>query len=169
MTAVLIALLVAVQFVTAPLGQFVTGSLVNLILIVSAMTIGLSSGLTIAAVSPVVAATAGVGPVVQLVPFIIVGNVTLVLAWGLICKLKYARTGVKRAAAAVTAAVCKSIALYFGVVRIAIPYILSLPEQKAAQMSIMFSIPQLITALLGGAAAVMILPAIEKARTARAL
>ena len=51
-TAVMIALLVALQWATKPLGQFVTGSCVNLVLGVSVLVGGLWCGLTVALVSP---------------------------------------------------------------------------------------------------------------------
>ena len=55
-TAVLIALLVVLQAALMPLNNsLITGSIVNLLLIISVMTCGLSSGLCVAAVSPVIA------------------------------------------------------------------------------------------------------------------
>lgn len=52
-TAVLIALLVVLQAALMPLNNsLITGSIVNLLLIISVMTCGLSSGLCVAAVSP---------------------------------------------------------------------------------------------------------------------
>ena len=51
-TAILIALLVALQYATSSLGQFVTGSCVNLVLAVAAMLCGPVSGLIVAVVSP---------------------------------------------------------------------------------------------------------------------
>ena len=46
-TAVMIALLVALQWATKPLGQFVTGSCVNLVLGVSVLVGGLVRGLSL--------------------------------------------------------------------------------------------------------------------------
>lgn len=60
-TAVMIALLVALQWATKPLGQFVTGSCVNLVLGVSALVGGLWCGLTVALVSPFFAFLLGIG------------------------------------------------------------------------------------------------------------
>jgi hypothetical protein len=81
-TAIFIALLIVVQIATKPLGQLVTGSLVNLILIVSVITCGLSSGLTVAVISPVIATLVGIGPPFWvLTPFIILGNGTIALIW----------------------------------------------------------------------------------------
>jgi len=168
-TAIFIAMLIGVQVVTAPFSQFVTGPLVNLILIISVMTLGLASGMAVAVVSPVVAGFIGVGPVWAVVPFIILGNATLVIIWYLICKMRFARTFAVRVTALAVAAICKFLVLYFGVVQIAIPYILHLPEQQAERMSALFSLSQLLTALIGGAVAIVILPVIEKARASKTL
>ena len=54
-TAVLLALLITLQWLTKPLGQLVTGSCVNAVLAVAALLCGWSSGLTVALVSPVCA------------------------------------------------------------------------------------------------------------------
>ena len=80
-TAILLALLLVFQVVTKPLGQLVTGSLVNLVLIVAVMVAGLASGLTIAIVSPILASILGISPLWVLVPFIALGNTVLVLIW----------------------------------------------------------------------------------------
>ncbi|WP_265458281.1 hypothetical protein [Enterococcus sp. HY326] len=80
-TAVLLAMLVAVQGLTSALGnQFVTGTLVNLILIVAVSLGGISSGLTIAIVSPFFARIFGIGPVFwQITLCVALGNAVLVL------------------------------------------------------------------------------------------
>ncbi len=61
-TAVMIALLVALQWATKPLGQFVTGSCVNLVLGVSVLVGGLWCGLTVALVSSLLRFSAGHRP-----------------------------------------------------------------------------------------------------------
>ena len=86
-TAIFIALLIVLQAATAPLGNIiVTGTIVNLLLIVSVMSCGLASGLTVAAISPVMAKFLGIGPLWSLIPFIAAGNAALVLSaigiWG---------------------------------------------------------------------------------------
>jgi hypothetical protein len=169
MTAVFVALLVAVQVATAPLGQLATGSLVNLILIVSAMICGMSSGMTVALISPIAAGIIGVGPTWAIVPFIMAGNAAIVSVWRFIGKKNFAGSLFVRITAMAAAALCKFLVLYIGVVRIAAPYILNLPEPQAARVTAMFSLPQLFTALIGGAAAVVVLPILEKAYTKRYL
>ena len=62
-----------------------------------------------------------------------------------------------------TAALAKFLILYVGIVQIAVPLLLELPEPQAAVISNMFSIPQLLTALLGGGIALLVLPTLKKA------
>jgi hypothetical protein len=165
-TACFIALLIVMQAATAPLGNtIVTGSIVNLLLIVSVMTCGFASGLSVAIVSPIMAKFIGIGPLWSLIPFIIAGNVTLVLLWHFIGNRNIGRKYIAYIIALICAAIAKFGVLYIGIVRIAIPTILSLPEKQAAIISNMFSIPQFITALIGGALAVVLLPRLKNANT----
>jgi hypothetical protein len=160
-TAVFIALLIGAQFVTRPLGQLVTGSLVNLILIVSGMTCGLASGLFVSVVSPVFATLLGIGPQFwPLAPFQMAGNAVIVTAWYLLGgkNVNFARY----AAALPVAAVSKFLVLYLGIVKIAIPYFFDLPQPQAERFSAIFSFPQLITAAIGGGLAIAALPLLKK-------
>lgn len=167
-TALLLALLIVLQMATSFFGNtLVTGSIVNLVLILSVMTSGLASGLTIAMVSPVVAKLLGIGPLWGLIPFIMAGNAVLVLLWRLIGRLPMGRPVVSYLVATAVAAIGKFLVLYLGIVRIAIPFLLKLPGPQAAVISGMFSYPQLVTALLGGVLALAILPAVNKAVGAR--
>ncbi len=162
-TAIFLALLIAFQFITAPLGTtLVTGSLVNLMLIVSVMTCGLPSGLTVAVISPVLAKLLGVGPLWEIIPFIILGNITISLLWHLIGNRKIVNTYVPLVIAAIVAGTAKFAVLYFSIVQIAIPFLLNLPEQQAAVISGMFSVSQLFTALIGGTVAIIVIPPLRK-------
>ncbi|WP_110462580.1 ECF transporter S component [Ruminiclostridium sufflavum] len=163
-TAALTALLIIMQAVTSTFGNtLVTGSIVNLILIVSVMTCGVSTGITVAVISPVCAKFFGIGPFWSLIPFIIAGNIVLVILWKLIGKHTIKNLKISYAIALVAAAVSKFLVLYLGIVKIAIPVLLKLPEPKAAVISSMFSVPQLITALIGGVLAIIILPVLNRA------
>jgi ABC-type Co2+ transport system permease subunit len=77
--------------------------------------------------------------------------------------MNFANKYIVRCAAAVSGAVCKFLTLYVGIVLVAVPMLLNLPEKQAAVVSGMFSVPQLFTALIGGGIAVIILPVLEKA------
>ena len=163
-TAVLLALLIVMQAVTMTLGNsIVTGSIVNLILIISVMTCGLSTGITIAVISPFMAKLFGIGPFWSLIPFIAVGSIILVLIWHIIGNRDLRSKYIAYVLALITAALAKALFLYLGIVRIAIPFILELPEQQAAAISGMFSVSQLITASIGGVCATIILSTLKKA------
>ena len=160
-TAVMIALLVALQWATKPLGQFVTGSCVNLVLGVSTLVGGVWCGAVVAIASPFCAFLVGVGPAkLLIVPFIAVGNVVLVLLLHFIAGGK--PLGLRSYLAVAAAAVCKFAALFLLVTKVAIPA-LGLPEAAAATLSASFSWPQLVTAAIGGVIAVTIAPVIRKA------
>lgn len=161
-TAVMIALLVALQGLTKPAGQFVTGSCVNLILGVSTLVGGLWCGLTVALLSPFFAFALGIGPaLIQIVPAIAVGNIVLVLVLFSLCR-KAKKLSPLSYGGAVAASVCKFAVLYALVVLLLLP-LLGLPEKQVAMMSAMFSWPQLVTALIGSFLAVTVSPAIRKA------
>lgn len=163
-TAIFIALLIVMQAVTAPLGNvIITGTIVNLLLIVSVMTCGFASGLSVAIISPIIAKFFGIGPFWILIPFIAAGNIVLIFLWHFVGNQKIGRKYVAYIIALITAAAAKCFVLYIGIVQIAVPLFLGLPEQQASVISHMFSIPQLITALAGGIIAVMILPSLKKA------
>ena len=155
-TAVLIALLVGLQFVTKAFGQFVTGSCVNLILAVSVLCCGPASGLTVALLSPFFAFLLGIGPAfIQIVPFIALANAVYVLLIHFLGRKN-------RFAALGTAAVCKFAVLYLLVAKLLVPT-LGLPDAKMSVVSAGFSWPQLVTALIGGLLAAEIAPLVKKA------
>ncbi len=164
-TAAFIALVIVLQAVTAPLGNtLVTGTLVNAVLIVAVMTGGLLSGAGVGAVSPVMAKLVGIGPLWSLIPFIALGNMTLVLVWHLVGNGPWGRRFFPGAAAVLAGAGAKFLVLYIGIVRLAVPILLKLPQPQAAVVSGMFSVPQLITALLGGALALPVLGVLRRSR-----
>ncbi|MDR3277522.1 MAG: hypothetical protein LBT12_02010 [Oscillospiraceae bacterium] len=159
---ILLALLVAWQAATAPIGiTILTGSGVNLILAVAAIAVGARYGALISLISPVAAKLVGIGPLWEIIPFIALGNIVLVLIWHFLGKgsRSYARLGLT----AVVAAAVKFAVLYLGIVRIMIPLVLELPEKQTGVISATFSVPQLITALIGGVLAVLARPLIARA------
>lgn len=165
-TAVLLALLIVLQWVTKPLGQIVTGSCVNVVLAVSVLLVGLSSGLTVALVSPVCAYLLGIAPNLVAVPAIMVGNAVFVLLLKVICGKALWR----QVAAWLVAAAAKFAVLYtLVVVLICGPLSGSLLEAglmkkpMIAVMTASFSWPQLVTALIGGGLALFLVPVLKKA------
>ena len=168
-TAIMLALLVTLQALTKPAGQFVTGSCVNAVLAVSVLVGGLWSGVTIALVSPVLAFLLGIAPQILTVPAIMVGNPVYVVLLFVLAD-KDGKNLIKQIAAWLIAAAAKFAALYFIVVKIICGVMaeslmaagtLKAPMLKALPAT--FSWPQLITALIGGGVALLIVPAIRKA------
>lgn len=168
-TAAMLALLVALQAFTKPMGQLVTGSCVNAVLAISALIGGLSCGLTVALVSPVMAFLLGIAPQIITVPAIMAGNAVFVVLLSLLAD----RTGknlVKQAIAWIAAAAAKFATLYVIVVTL-ICGVLSeqllaagtLKEPMLKALPATFSWPQLFTALIGGAVALLIVPVLRKA------
>ena len=165
-TAVLLALLIVLQWVTKPLGQIVTGSCVNAVLAVTALLVGISGGLTVALISPVCAYLLGIAPNLVAVPAIMVGNAVFVLLLKLLCGKALWR----QILAWLAAAVGKFGTLYLlVVVLICGPLSGSLLEAGVmkkpmiAVMTASFSWPQLITALIGGGLALVLVPILKKA------
>lgn len=166
-TAVLTALLIALQWATsgtqAFAGQYITGSLVNCVLAVAALFGGLWSAVVVAVLSPVFAFMLGIGPkLVQIVPCIAFGNLVFVLLLERIIKRN---TPVYlQAAGLLVAAAAKFGALYAAVVKILIPAMGSaLKTPQIQTFTVMFSWPQMITAVIGGTLALLVLPVLRKA------
>lgn len=163
-TAVLLALLITVQAVTSSFGStLLTGSLVNFILIVSVTVIGLPSGLTIALLSPFFAFMVGIGPKFwQIILCVAIGNAVLVILWHLLKRISKNQF-VAFTTATVIAAIAKFLVLYGLVVKLVVPVVLGIPEPNATVVSAAFSFPQLFTALIGGALAIVIIPLLTRA------
>lgn len=165
-TALMLALLVALQALTKPLGQFVTGSCVNSVLAISVLFGGLGCGITVALISPVVAFLLGIAPQILTVPAIMAGNTVFVV----LLHLLQGKSLVRQVTAWLVAAVAKFAVLYAVVVWL-ICGVLSQPllasgTLKPPMLNVLpatFSWPQLITALIGGGVALLLTPILCKA------
>lgn len=168
-TAMMIAVLVALQWVTKPLGQLVTGSCVNMVLAVTVLVVGLSGGVTVALISPVMAYLLGIAPQILTVPAIMVGNTVFVVMLHLLVSRADGKVAVKIAGWTL-AAVAKFATLYLivselicGVLAPSLMASGALKEPMLKALPATFSWPQLITALIGGGIALLIVPVIRKA------
>lgn len=168
-TAIMLALLVALQAITKPMGQLVTGSFVNAVLSVTVLVAGLYSGITVAVISPVLAYLLGIAPQILTVPAIMIGNTVFVVLLYFIAG-KDSKRLVRQIVAWVSAAVAKFAALYAIVVWLICGVFsegllasgaLKPPMLKALPAT--FSWPQLFTALIGGGIALLITPVLRKA------
>ena len=168
-TAVMLALLVALQALTKPMGQFVTGSFVNAVLAVTVLVSGLSGGLTVALISPVLAYLLGIAPQILTVPAIMVGNSVYVTLLYFIAG-QDSKKLLRQIIAWLAAAFAKFAALYALVVwlicGVLSDRLLAAGTMKPPMLKLLpatFSWPQLITALIGGGVALLIVPVLRKA------
>lgn len=173
-TAVMLALLVALQALTKPLGQLVTGSFVNAVLAVAVLLVGMSGGITVALISPMCAFLLGIAPNFVTVLPIMIGNVCFVVLLRLIAGESHKPIW-RQPVALVTAAGVKFAVLYLLVVKVIcgiasgallgkkLGQIVVLAPPMLKMLPTMFAWPQLFTALIGGAVALLITPVLRKA------
>jgi len=166
-TALMLALLITLQWITKPFGQIITGTCVNLVLAVTALMIGLGSGMAVAILSPLFAYVLGIAPQLLTVPVIMAGNALY------ITMLHFAGAGDKKLWKKIRALLAASIGK-FGVLYFLAVYVVcgigsefligqGLLKQPMLQvLRVNFSMPQLVTALAGGALALGLLPMLKK-------
>ena len=168
-TAILLALLLTLQVLTKGFGQLVTGSCVNAVLAVAALVGGLGCGITVALISPVLAFLLGIAPQILTVPAIMAGNTVFVV---LLCLFagKDSKKLLRQIIAWIVAAASKFATLYAIVVwlicGVLADSLLASGTMKQPMLTTLpatFSWPQLITALIGGGIALLIVPVIRKA------
>ena len=137
-TAILLALTIAVQQMKV---QWLTGPAINAILILATGYTGILTGIIIGIFSPVMAFLQGIMPLAIAVPVIMVGNALLCLGF-------YWARKVNNLVGITVGAIVK-----FSFLSLAVNFIIQVPPKVAQALSF----PQLITALIGGVIAVMIL------------
>lgn len=138
--ALLLALTLSVQSLRLPTP--VTGPLVNLMLIISTAVAGTAGGVGIGLLTPWAALLLGIIPPIlaPALPFIMAGNSLYCASYGLLARRMKGGSGIGIVLGAV---------LKFAVIAGAVRYLLALPPAAAGALLL----PQLITALIGGAAA----------------
>ncbi len=173
-TAVMLALLIALQAITKPMGQLVTGSCVNAVLAIGVLFAGMSSGITIAMVSPACAYLFGIAPNFVTVLPIMLGNVCFVVLLRLIAGKSHKPIW-RQPVALITAAGVKFAVLYLLVVKVIcgiasgallgkkLGEVVVLAPPMLEMLPTMFAWPQLFTALIGGTVALLITPVLRKA------
>ena len=178
-TAVMLALLISLQWVGSFVPdqmtkQLITGTMVNCVLAVTALVAGLSSGITVALISPVCAFLFGIAPNFITVLPIMIGNCCYVALLSLIIG-KARKFGWQQPVALASAAVVKFGVLYLLVVKVIcgvasgsllgkkIGETVLLAPPMLKMLPTMFAWPQLVTALTGGIIALAIVPVLRKA------
>lgn len=147
-TAILLSIALVFQMGGFP--QFITGPLVNTVLYLAAMIVGWQGGIIIGIFTPVIAAMRGIlpPPLTPLIPFIALGNTMLVMVFFLL-KSKNKIAGI------IIASVVKFLVLVSTV---------KLLVQVPPAIARMMSFPQLVTALVGGFIALLIMNIFKRAK-----
>ena len=135
------------------ISQFVVGPTVNAVLILTAYFAGLKWALLVGILTPVLAFVSGVlaAPMAPFIPFIAAGNLIYIVFFSL---LKDWKNG--EVLGIVLGALFKFAFLYFSASKLINLLSLGIPEPVKAKLVISMGIPQFITALVGGAAAILL-------------
>lgn len=141
-SAVLLA--IAALFPALKFPQYITGPVVNFVLILATYILGTAGGVTVGCFTPWVAFLAGLMPLILLPPIIMVGNAIYTLSFGLLKKYRW----VGMISGVIIGAILKYAFLSFSVT-----HLVKAPP-KLIQM---LSLPQLFTALAGGILALIVI------------
>lgn len=159
-TAILLALAIVIQMLgrfLGPSNNFVVGPLVNAILLVATAMTGLWGGTAIAVIAPFVSALTNKAAIAPLIlsfsPFIALGNFVLVLSYFLLAK--------KSKVAGVLVGAVVKFGVLFGSIT-AFVQLLSVKPKQAAVLTALFSWPQLLTAVIGGIIALIVIKALDR-------
>lgn len=148
----------------------IIGSLVNLGLLVSAAIVGWRGSILISIATPIVALIQGHITIPVLIPIVAAGNIILVLTFELLCRKLGCGQG-RQWIALGTAAVLKTVFLWAAVTRFFVLLILpgmegyppAAVEKISQTLSLNFSWPQLVTALIGGIVALAVIRGVKRA------
>jgi hypothetical protein len=145
----LVALLSVAMIVPLFHQQMITGPIVNATLFVATAVLGVSGGILVGLIPSVVALSAGLLPPVlaPMVPFIMISNVIMILTFNFLKERNYWQ-------GMILGSVLKFVFLYS---TSAVVINLLLQKEVSAQVSLMMSWPQLLTAITGGCLAYVLI------------
>lgn len=163
-SGMLLAVAMVFQLIGASIGmprinQFFVGSVVNAVLILAASICGIWWGVLIGVLTPITAWVLRqlASPLLPFTPFIMVSNAIFVVVFSTLDKKiksgKYIGYGL--------GAVLKFLFLFVAASRF-VTFATGLPDKISKNIVAMMGIPQLITAIIGGGAALIIVNIIEK-------
>lgn len=146
-TAMLVAVLVAVQFLFSALGQFYVGPLVNLLLVLAAFLLHRIASITASIISPFVAFTLGIGTTFfVLVPWIAVGNLIAVITILMLQRVVFVNSNYWQSIAMAAIGLLMKVITYWLTLSAWIIPSLQLPELPTNALIYTFTWAQLITA-----------------------
>jgi hypothetical protein len=144
------------------ISQFFVGPAVNAILILTAVICGGFYGVLVGFLTPLLAFLTGqlasaLGP---FIPFIIIGNILFVFSFVILNKQgKYGKyLGI------LIGALIKYIFLWISASKLILLFNLNMPAKVANKLAIAMGVPQLVTAIIGGAIALMLIEILRKRR-----
>jgi len=162
-TAIILALTIVFQNLrfligSTPASTIIIGSLVNLCIIVATGLVGITSGIIISVISPLVALSQGHLPHPLFVPVTMAGNMVIAIIYYYISKRNLAGN-VSGYVGVIVGALAKwGVMYYVGVVWVLNLIIGDALKPKAVELiSLNFNIPQFITATIGGVLGVVII------------
>lgn len=152
-TAILIALTVAFQ--SMGLQQMVTGPVVNMFLYLAVMTVGIWGGVATGLVTPVVALWVGIlkPAMAPMVPAIALANAALAVAFALVSGIGGRKSAAFRIIGVLIASFVK-----FLILSTTVKYLVQVPAPLAKMMQG----AQLVTALIGGALALVLVEILSR-------
>lgn len=152
MNGLFVALTISFQMLGFP--QFITGPIVNSMLLLAALFGGPTSGILVGIMTPWIAGARGIlpPPLLPMIPFIMLANSTYVMTFFL------CRKAFQKEAGTVIGGIAAAIMKYL-VLAAAVRFIIQVPGPIAQAMQI----PQLITALIGVGVAVSVARVLQTA------
>jgi len=149
--SVLLAIAIIFQIIgrTIPeINQFIVGPIVNMVLILTAYICGRWFGVGVGVLTPLLAYLVGqlAAPLAPFIPFIIIGNAIYVLIFSFFMK----RGQIQIVVGVILGSVMKFLFLSFSARKLIYLFGLEFPPNIANALAASMSIPQLITALIGG-------------------
>lgn len=134
--------------------QLLVGPAVNSVLLLTTYVCGTNYGIATAALTPILALLLGQFPALlaAFIPFIMIGNVIYVLAFGVLKN----KTRVGEYIGVVAGSLLKFLFLYFSASKLVLLLGLAIPQKALPKLATMMGIPQLITAFFGGVIAIII-------------
>lgn len=155
-TAVIIALTIVFQYMrpllggTNPISTYIIGSLVNLCIIIASCLVGVWSGIAVSVVTPLIALAQG-HAVIFMVPWIMIGNAVLAVAFALFAKMSLENsTGdwVRFVIVGAVASIVKFAVIAFGQT-VMMTSQKGAPIAKALSTASAAQVQQIITAVIG--------------------
>lgn len=155
-SALLLTLVVIIQILgknVPQINQFFVGPMVNAMLLLTVYFSGVKWAMLVGLLTPVLAFFSNVlaPPMAPFIPFIAAGNLLYVIIFSIFRNRKNLDIiGV------LSASIVKFLFLYFSATQLISLFALGIPDPVKDKLAITMGLPQLITALAGGAAAILL-------------